>query len=141
MPQQPEARGVGRSRPPAAPWVAALGATLLMQVVALFATQALPVVASLVTRGAGLPPEAIGQLYGLSMLGSVLFMAFGTPVLARLGPVRTLQAPPRSAWRPRRPARRPRCSRRRCSRAWAARRACRRAAACWPGPPRPSTAP
>jgi hypothetical protein len=38
MPQQPEARGVGRSRPPAAPWVAALGATLLMQVVALFAT-------------------------------------------------------------------------------------------------------
>jgi MFS family permease len=72
-------------------WVAALSATLLMQVAAVFATQALPVLAPLMTRGAGLPPEAIGQIFGLTMLGSVLFMAFGTPVLARLGPVRTLQ--------------------------------------------------
>jgi MFS family permease len=73
------------------PWVAALSATLLMQAVAVFATQALPVLAPLVTRGAGLPPEAIGRIFGLTMIGSVLFMAFGMPLLARLGPVRTLQ--------------------------------------------------
>ena len=57
----------------------------------MFATQALPVLAPLVTRGAGLPPEAIGRLYGLTMIGSVLFMAFAMPILARLGPVRTQQ--------------------------------------------------
>ncbi|MGG5823839.1 MFS transporter [Falsiroseomonas sp. HW251] len=62
-----------------------------MQVVAVFATQALPVLAPLVTRDAGVPPEAIGRLYGLAMIGSVLFMALGMPILARLGPVRTLQ--------------------------------------------------
>jgi len=74
------------------PWVAALGATLLMQAVASFLTQSLPVIAPLLTGHLGLAPEAIGNLSSLNALGTVLFLAFGGPVLARLGPIRMLQA-------------------------------------------------
>ena len=73
-------------------WVAALSATLLMQTVASFLTQSLPVVAPLITASAGLPPEAIGTLAALVALGTVLFLLLGGPFLARFGPVRTLQA-------------------------------------------------
>lgn len=75
-----------------APWVAALGVTLLMQVIASFMAQSLPVVAPLLTESAGLAAEAIGQLSALNALGTVLFLAFGGPFLARFGPVRMLQA-------------------------------------------------
>jgi MFS family permease len=75
-----------------APWVAALGATLLMQVVASFMGQSLPVVAPLLTDSLGLAAEAIGNLSALNAFGTVLFLAFGGPFLARLGPVRMLQA-------------------------------------------------
>ncbi|MBX9595689.1 MAG: MFS transporter, partial [Roseomonas sp.] len=73
-------------------WIAALSATLLMQTVASFLTQSLPVVAPLITASAGLPPEAIGNLAALVALGTVLFLLLGGPFLARFGPVRTLQA-------------------------------------------------
>lgn len=53
--------------------------------------QCLPVVAPLLTRGIGLAPERIGNLSSLTSVGSCLFLAFGAPVLARLGPVRSLQ--------------------------------------------------
>jgi MFS family permease len=72
-------------------WIAALGATLLMQSVASFLTQSLPVLAPLVTASAGLPPETIGHLNALAALGTVLFLLLGGPFLARWGPVRTLQ--------------------------------------------------
>ncbi|HEV7264604.1 MAG TPA: MFS transporter [Falsiroseomonas sp.] len=75
-----------------APWIAALGATLLMQVIASFMAQSLPVVAPLLTDSLGLAAEAIGNLSALNALGTVLFLAFGGPFLARLGPVRMLQA-------------------------------------------------
>jgi MFS family permease len=75
-----------------APWVAALGATLLMQSVASFMTQSLPVLGPVLTAGFGLPPEAIGNVSALSAAGTVFFLAFGGPVLAKLGPVRMLQA-------------------------------------------------
>jgi MFS family permease len=75
-----------------APWIAALGATLLMQVIASFMAQSLPVVAPLLTGSLGLAAEAIGNLSALNALGTVLFLAFGGPFLARLGPVRMLQA-------------------------------------------------
>jgi len=74
-----------------APWVAALGATLLMQVIASFMAQSLPVVAPLLTGSLGLASEAIGNLSAINALGTVLFLAFGGPFLARLGPVRMLQ--------------------------------------------------
>src|SRR5579875_2280993 len=73
------------------PWVQALGATLLMQTSASFMGQAVPTVGPLLTRATGLAPERIGNLASLNYLGTVLFLACGGPILARLGPVRTLQ--------------------------------------------------
>ncbi|WP_159349559.1 MFS transporter [Roseomonas harenae] len=89
MPQQQP--GELPSHTAAAPWVAALGATVLIQVVASLALAALPTIGPLIMRDAGLPAETIGQVYSFGLLGTVLFLAFGTPILARLGPVRTLQ--------------------------------------------------
>lgn len=73
-------------------WVVALGTTLWMQSVASFLNQSLPIVAPLLTAGAGLAPERVGNLSSLSSLGSVIFLLFGSPILARFGPVRMLQA-------------------------------------------------
>lgn len=70
----------------------ALGATLLMQSVASFMGQCLPVVAPLLTAQAGVGAQAIGILSALTSAGTVLFLALGGPVLARVGPVRMLQA-------------------------------------------------
>ena len=70
-----------------APWIAALGATLLMQSVASFMTQSLPVVAPLITASAGLAPERVGNFSSLTALGTVLFLLLGGPFLARMGPV------------------------------------------------------
>ena len=72
-------------------WVAALGATLLMQAVASYLSQTLPVVAPLLMASAGLRPEAIGLLNGLGSAGTVLVLLCGGPLLARFGPVRALQ--------------------------------------------------
>lgn len=76
-------------KPPA--WLLALGATLLAQSAASFMGQCLPVVAPLLTRASGVAPERIGNLSSLVSFGTVLFLAFGSPFLARLGPVRSLQ--------------------------------------------------
>jgi len=72
-------------------WQTALGVTLLMQTVAAFLGQVLPVLAPLLTSGAGVSPQGIGYLSALTSFGTVLFLAFGGPLLARLGPVRSLQ--------------------------------------------------
>ena len=69
----------------------ALGATMLAQMVSSFMGQCLPVVAPLLTASTGVAPERIGNLSSLTSLGSVLFLAFGSPYLARFGPVRSLQ--------------------------------------------------
>ncbi|WP_426956329.1 MFS transporter [Muricoccus radiodurans] len=80
--------------PPAArpSWKIALAVTLLMQSVAAFMSQSLPVLAPLLTGSAGLAPEAAGPLLALQTVGSMAFMILGAPILARLGPVRALQA-------------------------------------------------
>jgi len=72
-------------------WVLALSTTLGMQSVASFLDQSLPIIAPLLTARAGLAPERIGIISSLSALGVILFLVFGGPVLARLGPVRMLQ--------------------------------------------------
>ncbi|MDJ0388841.1 MFS transporter [Roseomonas sp. E05] len=72
-------------------WQSALGVTLAMQTAAAALGQTLPVVAPVMTDAIGLAPESIGYLAGLGSLGTALFLACGAPVLARLGPVRTLQ--------------------------------------------------
>jgi MFS family permease len=73
-------------------WGLALATTLGMQSVASFLDQSLPIIAPLLTAGAGLAPERVGNLSSLNSVGTVLFLLFGSPVLARLGPVRMLQA-------------------------------------------------
>ena len=72
-------------------WVLALGTTLGMQTVASFLDQSLPIIAPLLLAGTGLAPERIGNISSLNALGSILFLLFGGPLLARLGPVRMLQ--------------------------------------------------
>ncbi|WP_159347397.1 MFS transporter [Roseomonas harenae] len=74
-----------------ASWKVALAVTLLMQTVAAFLNQCVPVLAPLLTGSAGLPPEAAGHLSALSTLGTLAFLTIGNPLLARFGPVRTLQ--------------------------------------------------
>ena len=76
-------------RPP--DWLPVLGAIMLAQLIASFMGQCLPVVAPLLTASTGLAPERIGNISSLTSFGSVLFLAFGSPYLARLGPVRSLQ--------------------------------------------------
>ena len=75
-----------------ASWKVALSVTLLMQTVAAFLNQGVPVLAPLLTGSAGLPPEAAGHLSALGTLGVLIFLILGGPILARLGPVRTWQA-------------------------------------------------
>ena len=72
-------------------WSIALGATMLAQMISSFMGQVVPVVAPLLTASTGVAPERIGNLSSLTSLGSVLFLAFGSPYLARFGPVRSLQ--------------------------------------------------
>ncbi|MDB5415437.1 MAG: hypothetical protein JWR10_3772 [Rubritepida sp.] len=72
-------------------WVSALSVTLLMQAVASFLGQSLPVIAPLITASAGMAPETIGHLQALVAAGTVLFLLFGGPFLLRWGPVLTLQ--------------------------------------------------
>lgn len=73
-------------------WIGALWVTLLAQTVASFLVQTLPAVAPLMTAEGGLRPETIGNLASITALGTVLFLLAGGGVLARFGPVRTLQA-------------------------------------------------
>ena len=72
-------------------WLLALGATMLAQSVSSFMGQCLPVVAPLLTASTGLAPERIGNFSSITSIGTCLFLAFGGPVLARVGPVRMLQ--------------------------------------------------
>lgn len=86
-PAAPAARAAVEDRA----WVVALGATLGMQTVASLLDQSLAVVGPLLTAELGIPAERIGHFSTLSALGVVLFLLFGTPLLARFGPVRMLQ--------------------------------------------------
>ena len=74
-----------------APWIAALSATLLVQTVGTFLSQTIPVVAPRITAELGLPPETVGNFASLNILGSILFLLFGTPFVAALGPARLMQ--------------------------------------------------
>lgn len=84
-------RSSGKSDGAVPVWVIALATTLGMQTVASFLDQSLPIIAPLLTASAGLAPERIGNISSLNAAGVVLFLLFGGPILARLGPVRMLQ--------------------------------------------------
>jgi MFS family permease len=72
-------------------WLAALGATMLMQLVASFMGQSLPVIAPLIMASTGLAPERVGNLSSLTALATVLYLMIGGVFLTRMGPVRMLQ--------------------------------------------------
>jgi MFS family permease len=72
-------------------WLSALGATMLMQLVASFMGQSLPVIAPLMMASTGLAPERIGNLSSLTALATVFYLMIGGVFLARMGPVRMLQ--------------------------------------------------
>ena len=72
-------------------WFTALAATTGIQMATSYMSQSLPVIAPLLTAGIGVGPEQIGSITALNSLGSVLFMAFGTPIVVRFGPLRALQ--------------------------------------------------
>jgi MFS family permease len=72
-------------------WLFALGATMLMQLVASFMGQSLPVIAPLIMASTGLAPERVGNLSSLTALATVLYLMIGGVFLARMGPVRMLQ--------------------------------------------------
>jgi MFS family permease len=75
-----------------APWLPALAATLLIQTTGTFLSQIVPVVAPRMTAELGLPPEAVGNFSSITILGSILFLMFGAPLVAAVGPARLLQA-------------------------------------------------
>ncbi|WP_237217626.1 MFS transporter [Falsiroseomonas oryziterrae] len=72
-------------------WVVALLATLLIQTVGTMMAQAVPVVAPRMTAELGIPPETVGNFASINTLGAILFLLFGTPLVAAFGPARLLQ--------------------------------------------------
>lgn len=74
------------------PWLPPLAAVVLMQIVAAFQSQSIWVLAPILTRAASVAPERVGELAGLISFGSAWFFLSGTPILARLGSLRALQA-------------------------------------------------
>ena len=74
------------------PWIAALFVASLIQMAGSFMSQSMPVIAPLLTASMGVPGELVGALSALISFGSILFMAFGAPIIARVGPVAALGA-------------------------------------------------
>ena len=74
---------------------------MLMQLVASFMGQSLPVIAPLIMASTGLAPERVGNLSSLTALATVLYLMIGGVFLARMGPVRLLekQGGQRGPWR------------------------------------------
>lgn len=68
-------------------WLTALLVSTGLQMAGSYMSQSLPVVAPLLTAGIGVGREQIGAIYALNSLGSILFMAFGTPLVLRAGPL------------------------------------------------------
>jgi len=72
-------------------WRVPFAATFVMQALAAILIVAMPVLGPLVTAAAGRPPEAVGTISTLTALGTLWFLAAGTPILERFGPLRSLQ--------------------------------------------------
>jgi MFS family permease len=72
-------------------WLAPLVITFAMQTLSAFLLRVPPVIGPSVTAAAGVAPEYIGILSGLTAGGTMWFLLNGSVVLRYLGPVRTLQ--------------------------------------------------
>jgi MFS family permease len=76
---------------PVPAWVPALAITMGMQTMAAFLGRVFPVIGPELTAAAGVPPEQIGLLAGLTAGGTMWFLAGGSLLLSYFGPVRMLQ--------------------------------------------------
>lgn len=72
-------------------WQVALGTTLLVQTANSFLARMPAILAPDLTRSLDVPPEAIGVLTASTLLGSILFLVAGMPLILRMGPIRALQ--------------------------------------------------
>jgi MFS family permease len=90
FPGGPVGHAETRSARPA--WVAALAATVLIQTALSYLTRLIPTLAPVLTAASGLPADRVGYLAAAGTAGSILFLAAGNPLIARLGPIRALQA-------------------------------------------------
>ncbi|SDR50432.1 Cyanate permease [Rhizobiales bacterium GAS191] len=74
-----------------ASWVSALAVTVLIQTAGAYLSRLVPTLGPVLTTAAGLLPDAVGYLSSVGTAGSILFLAAGNPLIARLGPIRALQ--------------------------------------------------
>ena len=72
-------------------WQVALGTTLLVQTANSFLARMPAILAPDLTRSLDVAPEAIGMLTAATLVGSILFLVAGMPLILRLGPIRALQ--------------------------------------------------
>jgi MFS family permease len=72
-------------------WQVALGTTLLVQTANSFLARMPAILAPDLTRSLGVAPEAIGMLTAATLVGSILFLVAGMPLILRMGPIRALQ--------------------------------------------------
>jgi len=72
-------------------WALALAATVLIQTALSFLSRLIPTLAPVLMTASGLPFDSVGYLAAAGTAGSILFLAAGNPLVARLGPIRALQ--------------------------------------------------
>lgn len=72
-------------------WLAAIGATLLVQMVASYLNASVLVSAPFLTQAAGVPVEQIGFFSTISIIGSMWYLMACGPLLPRFGALRMLQ--------------------------------------------------
>ncbi len=70
----------------------ALAATVLIQTALSYLSRLIPTLAPVLTATSGLSFDAVGYLAAAGTAGSILFLAAGNPLVARLGPIRALQS-------------------------------------------------
>lgn len=73
-------------------WFAPLGATLAMQATGSYLFNVVPTLAPSIVATTAMSPAFVGWLVAVNTLGSIAFMAVGTPLIRRYGAIRALQA-------------------------------------------------
>ena len=73
------------------PWIAVIGATVLLQMFGTFLLRVPPTIAPMLMANAGLSEAAIGHFSALNTLASIMFLLIGAPLVRRFGSVRSLQ--------------------------------------------------
>lgn len=88
---QPKSAAEQRSPSASLQWVAPLVMTLAVQCICSFLSRLPPTVAPILTEERGIAPATIGYLAAVSVVGSMLFLVAGSPLMDRAGSARTLQ--------------------------------------------------